>query len=137
MAAVKRSTFDRVREIALGLPEVTERRSHGEPCFFVRDKRPICYFHDDHNGDGRISLWCPAPPGAQDELVNTDPVRFFRPEPSAGGVFADWVGVYLDDPRPDAATWGEIAEIIEDAYRWVAPKGLVELLNPRGRANGG
>jgi hypothetical protein len=30
----------RVRKIALGLPEVNERVSHGEPCFFVRDKRP-------------------------------------------------------------------------------------------------
>jgi hypothetical protein len=52
----------RVRQMALALPEVTERLSHGEPCFFVRDKRPLCYFHDDHNGDGRISLWCPLPP---------------------------------------------------------------------------
>jgi hypothetical protein len=41
--------LDRVRKIALALPEVNERLSHGEPCFFVRDKRPLCYFHDNHN----------------------------------------------------------------------------------------
>jgi hypothetical protein len=133
MVTVNRSTIDRVRTIALALPDVNERLSHGEPCFFVRDKRPICYFHDNHNGDGRISLWCPAPPGAQDELVNADPVRFFRPEPSADGVFADWVGVFVDSPEPNAGTWREIAEIIEDAYRYVAPKGLVKLLESRRR----
>src|SRR5437762_5041987 len=55
-------TLDRVRRIALALPGVNERMSHGEPCFFVRDKRPLCYFHDNHNGDGRIALWCPVPP---------------------------------------------------------------------------
>jgi hypothetical protein len=127
---VRRSTLERVRDIALALPEVTERRSHGEPCFFVRDKRPICYFHDDHNGDGRVSLWCPAFPGVQDELVSAEPLRFFRPQASAGGVFADWIGVFLDEPRPREADWREIAAIIEDAYRLVAPKSLVRLLAP-------
>ena len=34
--------LERVRKIALALPEVNERVSHGEPCFFVRDKRPLC-----------------------------------------------------------------------------------------------
>ena len=46
--------LDRVRAIALALPEVTERLSHGATCFFVRDKRPLCYFHDHHNDD-RVS----------------------------------------------------------------------------------
>ena len=69
--------FDRVCEIALALPHVNERMSHGEPCFFVGDKRPLCYFHDNHNNDGRISLWCPAPPGVQEEMMTAEPIRFF------------------------------------------------------------
>jgi hypothetical protein len=129
---VGQSTFDRVRALALDLPEVTERRSHGEPCFFVRDRRPLCYFHDDHDADGRVSLWCPAPPGAQDALVGADPVRFFRPEPSAGGVFAEWVGVYVDTPPLTAADWREIAEILHEAYRHVTPRSLVRLLDTSG-----
>jgi hypothetical protein len=129
MAAVSRSAFDRVRTLALALPEVNERRSHGEPCFFVRGKRPLCYFHDDHNGDGRISLWCPAPLGAQDELVSSNPVRFFRPEPSAGGVFGQWVGVFLDSPPLSTADWHEVDEILHEAYRLVAPPSLVKLLD--------
>ena len=124
-----RSSLDRVREIALGFPEVIERRSHGEPCFFVRGKRPLCYFHDDHNDDGRISLWCPAAPGAQDELVAAEPSRFFRPQPSAGGIFSDWIGVFLDRPPPTATDWQEITGILADAYRHIAPKSLVRLLD--------
>ena len=122
------SLLDRVRAIALALPEVTERHSHGEPCFFVGGKRPICYFHDDHNGDGRVSIWCPAPIGAQDELVRVDPRRFFRPQPSASGVFADWIGVFLDQPL-SAADWHEIAQIVTDAFRLVAPQRLTRLLD--------
>src|ERR1700674_3429374 len=95
----------RVRRIALALPEVTERLSHGEPCFFIRDKRPLCYFHDNHNGDGRISLWCPVEPDVQEELLSTGPDRFFRPPTSASGVFSGWLGVYLDLPGKDRVTW--------------------------------
>jgi hypothetical protein len=125
--------YECVRRIALALPEVTERFSHGEPCFFVRDKRPLCYFHDDHNGDGRISLWCPAPPGAQEEMVAAAPDRFFKPSASARGVFADWLGVYLDLHGDSRVDWKEIAAIVKDAYRLVAPKHLVTEVEGRSR----
>jgi hypothetical protein len=118
-----------VRTLALALPEVNERLSHGEPCFFVRDRRPLCYFHADHNGDGRISLWCPAPPGVQDELVAAEPQRFFRPTPSASGVFATWLGVYLDTTGASRVDWNEIRGIFDDAYRVAAPKSLVQELD--------
>jgi len=120
-----------VRRIALALPKVNERLSHGEPCFFVRDKRPLCYFHDDHNGDGRISLWCPIPLDVQEELVSTDPVRFFRPPMSSSGVFSGWLGVFLDLSGKNRMEWDEIAAILEDAYRHVAPKSLVAELDSR------
>ena len=125
--------LDRVRSIALALPEVNERTSHGEPCFFVRDKRPLCYFHDDHNGDGRISLWCPVPPGVQEELVSAEPIRFFAPPTSASGVFSGWLGVYLDTSATHEVDWSEIAAIVEDAYRHVATKALVTDLDNRSR----
>jgi hypothetical protein len=47
----------KVRKIALRLPDVTERFSHGEPSFFLRDKRPICYCHAaDFASDGLVSV---------------------------------------------------------------------------------
>ena len=119
----------RVRRIALALPEVNERLSHGEPCFFVQDKRPICYYHDDHNGDGRISLWCPVAPGVQEELVSADPERFFKPPMSASGTFSSWLGVFLDTTGKNQVDWGEIAAILEDAYRSVALRRLIAQLD--------
>jgi hypothetical protein len=119
--------LDQVRRIALALPEVNERPSHGEPCFFVQDKRPVCYFHDNHNGDGRISLWCPVPPGIQEEMVSAEPERFFKPPTSASGTFSGWLGVLLDT----SADCVEIAAILEDAFRTVAPKKLVAELDNR------
>ena len=117
--------LERIREIALALPEVNERLSHGAPCFFVRDKRPICYFHDaDFARDGRVSLWCPAPAGVREDLVAAEPERFFAPTSSASGVFRDWIGVYLDTQGDLAVDWTEIATIVEEAYRLPAPKNL-------------
>ena len=126
-------SIGRVRKIALALPGVSERISHGEPCFFVHDKRALCYFHDNHNEDGRISLWCAVPPGVQEEMVSADPDRFFKPPTSARGVFADWLGVYLDMISDSKADWDEVAAIVRDAYRNIAPKALVVELDRKPR----
>ena len=56
------------------------------------------------------------------ELVEPEPERFFRP-PYVG--MKGWVGVRID-VEPD---WDEIAELLRDAYRLVAPKKLVALLD--------
>src|SRR4051794_39546387 len=82
--------LDMVRTLCLDLPDVNERPSHGAPTFFIRDKTTFVMFHDDHHGDGRLALWCAAPPGVQEELVETEPDRFFRP-PYVG--HRGWVGV--------------------------------------------
>ena len=121
--------LERIREIALELPDVTERPSHGAPCFFIRNRIALCYYHDDFHGEGRISMWCPAPPGAQEELVETEPDRFFKPPTSARGTFASWLGVWLDSSALDDTDWAEVAAVLEDAYRTGAPKSLVAELD--------
>jgi hypothetical protein len=118
--------LNRVRKIALALPEVNERMSHGAPCFFIRNRVALCYYHDNHRGDGRISLWCPAGPGVQETMVFIDPVRFFRPQTSDAGHFKAWVGVFLDQGNFD---WDEIGALIAHAYRTVAPKALAAKLD--------
>lgn len=121
---VTQNELDQVRELALALPEVSERLSHGAPTFFIRDKKTLCHFHDDHHGDGRLCLWVPAPTGVQEELVRLEPERFFVP-PYVG--HRGWIGVHLNiDPD-----WSEIGGILEDAYRLVAPKTLVKKLDER------
>ena len=119
-----------VRQRALALPEVSERLSHGAPCFFVRDKRPLCYFHDDDFDDSdRVSLMCPALAGVAEMLAAARPERFYRPVPSASGVFRDWLGMFLDEPDGDLVDWDKVADIIEDANRLVAPTRLVARLD--------
>lgn len=98
---------------------MSEQPRHGAPCFFVRAKRPLCYYHDNHRGDGRISLWCPAPPGVQVELVSAEPERFFNPPMSARGTFSAWLGVFLDATGKNTVDWDEVAAIVEDEYREV------------------
>jgi hypothetical protein len=105
----------------MALPAVEERLSHGEPTWFVQGKRTFVTFANHHHDD-RVAFWCAAPPGAQEVLVGAAPDRFFRP-PYVG--VRGWLGVYLDVP----VDWSEIASIVDDAYRTVAPKRLIASLD--------
>ena len=120
--------LERLRAICTALPEVTERPSHGAPTWFVRDKSVFVTFWERGHHDNQFPhLWCAAPPGVQQELITAEPHRFFRP-PYVGG--RGWLGLRLDVD----VDWGEIAGICEDAYRVIAPKRLVALLDNRGSA---
>jgi len=112
-------TLQRLREICLGLPETSERLSHGAPTFFVRGKKAFLMVLTNHHGDGRFAIWCAAAAGLQEMLVEADPERFFRP-PYVG--HRGWLGVRLDR----GLNWDELARIAEDAYAEVAPPKLVE-----------
>jgi hypothetical protein len=113
------AALTRIRKICLGLPETSERLSHGAPTFFVRGKRAFTMVLSNHHGDGRFAIWCAAPDGMQTLLVEADPERFFVP-PYVG--HRGWLGVRLDR----GLDWGELAGIVEDAYAEVAPPKLVE-----------
>ena len=79
----------------------------------------------NHHGDGRFAVWCAAPEGMQQMLVDTDPERFFVP-PYVG--HRGWLGVRLDR----SLDWDELAGIAEDAYAEVAPPKLVEQARTSG-----
>jgi hypothetical protein len=112
----------RVRKVCAALPEVEERPSHGSPAFFVRGKKTLAMFVDDHHGDGILGIWCAAPPGVQEQMIDEDPAVFFRP-PYVG--HRGWIGVRLSRTVTDA----ELRSILEDAFRVVAPKSLVTRLD--------
>jgi hypothetical protein len=111
------SVEERVRAICLALPGVTERPSHGSPAFFA-GKQFVMLWADGHHDHQFPHLWCAAPPGAQDELVTTEPERFFRP-PYVG--HRGWLGLRLDGK----VDWAEVTEVCRDAFRAVAPKKLL------------
>ena len=115
--------LESLRRICLALPQTSERLSHGEPTWFVRDRKTFVSYADHHHDD-RLGFWCAAPPGVQQALVGEHPGRFFRP-PYVG--HRGWLGVYLDV----TVDWAEVAEIVEDAYRTVAPTALVAELDAR------
>jgi hypothetical protein len=113
----------RLRRICLGLPEVTERLSHGTPNWFVRDRKAfVTVWPNGHHHNDFPHLWCAAAPGEQAALIAADPQRFFRP-PYVG--HRGWLGVRLDG-RVD---WAEVAELCVEAYRTVAPAKLRQQLD--------
>lgn len=61
--------IDRLRAICLALPEAAEKEAWGDPTFRVRDK----IFAMEKRGDGRISVWCKAPPGSQEGWLAPTP----------------------------------------------------------------
>ena len=118
---MQQDPLPQLRQLCLALPETTERLSHGEPTWFIQGKKTFVMYADHHHDD-RLAFWCAAPLGAQDMLVSADPERFFVP-PYVG--HRGWLGVRLDVP----IDWDEIAAIVTDAYRAVAPKRLVAQLD--------
>ena len=117
---------ERLRAICLALPEAFEKASHGEAGFFVqitpKGTKQFVAVDDHHHGGEMLAFWCPAAPGAQEELIAQDSQQFFRP-PYVG--HRGWVGVRIDiDPD-----WDEITEIVTDAYRQVVPPRLAARLD--------
>lgn len=114
----------KLRAICMALPEVEERPSHGEPAWFVRGKKTFVTYDNHHHNAEHLAFWCAAPPGAQEVLIGAAPERFFRP-PYVG--HRGWLGVRTDGE----VDWTEIAELCQDAYRAVAGKRLIQLLDAR------
>jgi predicted DNA-binding protein (MmcQ/YjbR family) len=109
----------RLRAVCLALPEASEQQTWGDPTWRVRGR----IFAMEKRGDGRVSVWLKAPPGAQDVLVAADPARFFVP-PYVGP--KGWIGLRLD-ADPD---WTEVTALVRQSFRLVAPKRLAALVGP-------
>lgn len=118
MKPTKENPLDKLRAICLAFPEASEQGGVGDPSFKVRDK----IFAMQHRIDGRMSMWCKAPPGAQSVLVGSDSKRFFVP-PYVG--HHGWIGVWLDIE----VDWDEIADLVKESYRMTVPKRLRMLID--------
>ena len=116
-----------LRAICLDYPEAVEAVAFGSPTFQVRSKN----FAMVHKPDERVSVWCKAPPGAQEAYIASAPDRYYKP-PDVGpkGWIAAWIS---PECNPD---WDEIEEIVDESYRLIAPKRLVATLDENASLHG-
>ena len=120
--AAPKDALGRVREICLAFPEAHEVEAWGEPTFRVRNKLFAMHASSgNHHGSGRAAIWIAATHVTQDLILRAKPDRYFSP-PYVGP--SGWIGAWLD--RNPA--WGEITELLRDAYRLKAPKRLASAL---------
>jgi hypothetical protein len=113
------SPLPQLRRICLALPQAVEVEAWGSPTFRCGKIFAMYANASDHHGGGRHGVWLKAAPGNQELMVRDRPTRFFVP-PYVGP--SGWIGVWLDkDP-----SWSEVALLVEDAWRLIAPKKLVK-----------
>jgi len=111
---VSKALIARLDTICLALPDATNVLAWGEPTWRVRGKI-FAQFDDHHHGADHVSVWLPAPDGAQQALIEAEPERFFRP-PYVG--HRGWIGVILDSD-PD---WDMVASLVAQAHQLIATK---------------
>ena len=118
--------LDRVRELALQLPEAEERDSHGSPGWRTGGKsgKYFAYFADRHHGAEEIGLLVKTDgPDELAALIERDPETYYRPAYYGA---SGWVGIVLNRPGVD---WEHVGEWLQRSWRAVAPARLTKLLD--------
>lgn len=115
----RRRPVDRLRVIALSLPETSEQRTWGHPTFRVNQKMFAACSDDD---GGRSTMSCKAAPGEQPALLARGEPFFMPSYVGSKG----WIGIDLGWRDLD---WDEVAELVTESYCLVAPKRLSKLVD--------
>jgi hypothetical protein len=112
--------LQKLREIALELPETEERLSHGQPTFFVAGKQ-FAQFRDSHHGDGKTVV-CVRTSGLDEQamLIESDPETYSKP---AYLHHAGWVSINLVGAEVD---WEHVGDRIAESWELAAPRQLLE-----------
>jgi hypothetical protein len=111
----------RVRSLALALPEVEERLSHGRPWFSVVGRTAFAVYGSGTRGPEKVMH-----PHAVVVHVDDDerPARMQDPRffvPAYLGP-KGWLGMDVDDRGTD---WDEVAELLDASWRHSAPARLL------------
>jgi phosphoribosylglycinamide formyltransferase-1 len=117
--------LERVRAMALRLPEVEERDSHGSAGWRVGGKtgKFFAYFADRHHGAAEIGLLVKTDgPDELNALLERDPETYYRPAYYGA---SGWVGIVLNRPGVD---WDSVEDWLARSWREVAPARLTRLL---------
>jgi phosphoribosylglycinamide formyltransferase-1 len=111
-----------VRERAMQLPEAEESLSHSMACFGIIKGKKFAYVPSHHHADGRTALLVKISGlDEQEQLIESDPDRFFRPAYFGDG----WIGIRLDLGDVD---WDDIAEWLRRSWLAVAPRKLAAMM---------
>ena len=127
-ADIRPDWLAQVRQIALALPEATEKETWDHPTFRIRDKIFAGIGVGDGATDHRLkagelvtAMSMKAAPGEQESLLATGH-PFFRPKYVG---HRGWIGIVIDEETD----WAEVEELVIDSYRTIAPKKLVRQLD--------
>ena len=109
--------LERVRAIALDLPETQERLSHGQPTFFVAGKQ-FAQFRDNHHGDGKTVV-CVRVSSLDEQamLLEVDPGTYSKP-----AYMPTWLSINV----VGAVDWDHVGDRIAASWELAAPRGLLE-----------
>ena len=108
-----------VRELALALPETTEKPSYGTPGFRVKD-RLFARLREDPDA---LVLWCESL-DEKEFLLGAEPAKFFTT--------AHYDGHAMFLVRLPAVDRDELAELLAESWRLRAPKRLAQRHAPAG-----
>ncbi len=113
------SPLDRIREVALLLPEAEETESDGQPSFFVAGEK-FAEFRDDGSGDG-MPVVCVKTGDADEQamLIEANPAVYSQP---AWLGAAGWVAMTL----AGEVDWTLVEDRIARSWELVAPRRLLE-----------
>ncbi|TIX51601.1 phosphoribosylglycinamide formyltransferase [Alteraurantiacibacter aquimixticola] len=116
--------LEQVSKLAMALPEVEPRESHGAPGWRTGGKsgKFFAYLSDRHHGEEHIALLVKTSgPDEMASLIETTPELYYRPAYYGA---SGWVGLILNRPDVD---WDHVAEWLERSWASVAPKRLTKL----------
>ena len=116
LAADPKAVEQGLRDLALALPETTEKLSHGAPAFFVAGKM-FAYFAHNHHGDGLTMVGVKTHGrDEQDLLMEADPDTYSWPAYTGG---AGWIAISLAEPD-----WALVEARLKTSWGLAAPKRL-------------
>lgn len=119
--------YDRVKALALTLPETHCRDSHGSPGFRVGTEKSgkfFAHFNNQHHGEEHIAVLVKT--SSMDELlglVEAQPEVYFKPAYYGA---SGWIGLILNRPNVD---WAHVEEWLQRSWRAVAPAKLSKLMD--------
>ncbi len=108
-----------LRQHAMNLPSVEERKSHGSPGFAIAGGKFFAMFTNEHHNDGIMALLVKTSgPDEQAMLIEQDEELYYQPQYFGA---AGWIGIRVDLGRND---WDHIAGWLEKSWTTVAPPKL-------------